>query len=394
MKSFWKRRQILLMGLGLGTVARVHSEYQRDRNFQQQSQSYTDAISASPENIVDTAYNIEADWETEIAQRQEIINATSLEYPRVDYDRSISEWLIQSCKLAVQQYRTGRSNPKYDGELTLLPDYNANFGKYRQVSSLQISEEIVENYWQLQESLFTDDEDTPMMRTFHDAESKIRELVQRIVQRRHRLPVYVGFVLESDQGNIIAFRGTQTQIEWWKNLQAAQRKYVDLKSGKYYGMVHQGYLKLVREQVGPQLIEAVRKLNPDVPCYITGHSLGSAVATLSAMEIALQVPEIQPNIQLYTYAGPRIGDREFAQSHSKLIPNSFRIVNLSDSVPLVPPIKIENSFTKANYAHVGQKWAFSAQFGDVLLNHVVDTYSMAIVEKQENLQEDSVERMM
>lgn len=77
-----------------------------------------------------------------------------------------------------------------------------------------------------------------------------------------------------------------------------------------------------------------------------------------------------------------------------MIPNSYRIVNLSDSVPLVPPIKIENYYTTANYAHVGQKWFFSTQFGDILLNHVVDTYRMAIELEQETKQQDPVDRMM
>lgn len=118
------------------------------------------------------------------------------------------------------------------------------------------------------------------------------------------------------------------------------------------------------------------------------------MATLSAMEIALSVPEIAAQIQLYTYAAPRVGDRNFAQAHSQLIPNSYRIVNLSDSVPLVPSIQIKNKFTTANYAHVGQKWSFTAQFGDVLLNHVADTYRLAIESQQETIQQDPFERMM
>lgn len=392
--KFFSRRKLLLMGLGTGIVARVGDEYNRDRTLELQTQANNNAIANNPQNIIDTAYNLESDWETEIAQRQAILGGTELQYPKINYDREMSKWMIQSCKLAVQQYKTGRSNPKYDGALTLLPDYNANFHDYKQITSFQIEEEIIENYWQLPESIFNQDDTNSMQKTLHDAESRIREIAQRIVRQKHRIPVFVGFAIASNKANIIAFRGTQTQLEWWRNIQATQKDYTDPVTGDYYGKVHQGYFKIVREQISRSLIETVRQLDPTIPCYITGHSLGGAVATLSAIEIALNVPEIREQIQLYTYATPRIGDRDFAQAHSQLIPNSYRIVNLSDSVPLVPPIEIKNKFTTANYAHVGQKWAFTAQFGDVLLNHVVDTYRMAIESQQETMLEDPFRRMM
>ena len=388
------RRKLLLLGLGAGIVSRIRDEYNRDRNFNLQRKALANTFTDDPENIINTAYNLEADWETEIAKRHEILAATSLKYPTIDYNRDMSKWMIQSCKLAVQQYKTGRSNPKYDGALTLLPDYNANFNSYTQLASFRIEEELVENYWRLRDAVLSEDEDGMMHKTLHDTESKIREIVQRIVQRRHRAPLFIGFVIASDKGNIIAFRGTQTQIEWWRNLQATQKEYLDPITGTQYGRVHQGYLKVMRDQIGSKLINTVRQLNPTIPCYITGHSLGGAIATMAAMEIALSIPEIREQIQLYTYAAPRVGDRTFAQAHSQLIPNSYRIVNLSDSVPLVPPIRIKNYFTDASYSHVGQKWSFAAQFGDVLLNHVVDTYRTAIEAEQETMQEDPFEGMM
>lgn len=388
------RRKILLMALGAGIVARGTDEYNRDRNFDLQQQALTDTFTEDPERIIDTAYNLEADWETEIAQRRAVLNATELRSPNIGYNREMSKWAIQSCKLAVQQYKTGRSNPKYDGALTLLPDYNTNFHRYTQLASFQIEEEIVENYLRLGEAIFSNGEGNMMREILHDAESRIREIVQRIAQRRHRTPLFIGFVIASDTANFIAFRGTQTQIEWWQNLQARQRVYTEPDSLKQHGWVHEGYFKLVRNQISPLLLEAVRQLDPTVPCYITGHSLGGAIATLAAMEVALAVPQIREQIQLYTYAAPRVGDRLFAQAHSQLIPNSYRIVNLSDSVPLVPPIKIENRFATANYAHVGQKWSFTTQFGDVLLNHVVDTYRVAIEAQQETMQEDPLNKMI
>ena len=390
----WTRRQIILMGLGAGIVARLGDEYNRDRNSTLLRQDFINTFTNDPQSIVDTAYDLEADWETEIAQRQEILAATQLQYPQLEYDRDISKWLIQSCKLAVQQYQTGRSNPKYDGALTLLPDYNKNFHRYTQLASFQIEEEILENYWRLSAEFSTVNNTNIMQKTLHDTESKIRQIVRNIAKRRHRTPLFIGFAIASEKANIIAFRGTQTQVEWWHNLQATQNEYLDPTTKKQYGWVHEGYLKIVRERINPILFKAIRQLDPTIPCYITGHSLGGAVATLASLEVALNIPQIRKQIRLYTYAAPRVGDRDFARVHSQLIPNSYRIVNLSDSVPLVPPIKIENYYTNANYAHVGQKWAFTTQFGDVLLNHVVDTYRTAIEAEREVMEQDALNRMM
>ncbi|MGK7936357.1 MAG: hypothetical protein AB4206_11275 [Xenococcaceae cyanobacterium] len=71
-----------------------------------------------------------------------------------------------------------------------------------------------------------------------------------------------------------------------------------------------------------------KQLEPTIPCYITGHSLGAAVATLVAMEIAQQVPQLKDQIQLYTFAGPRVGSPKFVQAHSQLIPILFPHVKM------------------------------------------------------------------
>ena len=151
--KFLTRRKLLLMGLGAAIVARGSEEYKRDRHANFQRQAVTDGITSDSQSIIDTAYSLEANWETEVAQRHEILAATQLENPIVDYNREISKWTIQSCKLAVQQFQTGKSNPKYDGDLTLLPDYNANFHNYTQLASFRIEEELLDNYLQLPETI-------------------------------------------------------------------------------------------------------------------------------------------------------------------------------------------------------------------------------------------------
>jgi hypothetical protein len=68
--------------------------------------------------------------------------------------------------------------------------------------------------------------------------------------------------------------------------------------------------------------------------FLTGHSLGGAVATLLACAIYF---EFRDNpVTLYTYASPRVGDVEFARHWNHLIPH-LRHVYRNDIIPAVPP---------------------------------------------------------
>lgn len=387
MKSnLFSRRQLLLMGIGLGTVARVTTEYRRNRSFNLQRQAIREMSAMDAESIISTAYGLERDWDTEMLQRQETLAAAKkLTEPKIAYDRPTSKLLIKACKLAVQQYKTGRSNFSYDGSLKLLPDYDLDFARYTQIASLKIEEEQLENYFRLNEDWTATEDINLSNEVIYDLEGTVRKIVQRIVQRQNQTELFIGYILTSKTNNIIAFRGTQTQAEWVQNLRAAQREYRARSTGKSYGFVHRGFMDIVRQKIGDSLLDTVRQLDPTIPCYITGHSLGSAIATLAALEIALNIPQIREQIQLYTYAAPRVGNYDFAEVHNSLIPNSYRIVNQGDFVPLIPPVSIKNQDIKAQYAHLGQKWTFLTQYGDVLLNHVVDTYSQAIEAEEETL---------
>jgi predicted lipase len=106
---------------------------------------------------------------------------------------------------------------------------------------------------------------------------------------------------------------------------------------------------------------------------VSGHSLGAALATILALDIALAVPELQPQLQVYVYATPRVGNPDFSRSYAKILPNSYRITNLADPIPTMPPTRMQ-----AEFVHIGEEWAFLSQGGDVLPNHIVDTYRRAI----------------
>ena len=59
---------------------------------------------------------------------------------------------------------------------------------------------------------------------------------------------------------------------------------------------------------------------------IFGAAAGDAVKIYQGQKIidSLKVPQLRQQIQLYTYASPRVGDSTFATLHSKQVPNSSR----------------------------------------------------------------------
>jgi hypothetical protein len=67
---------------------------------------------------------------------------------------------------------------------------------------------------------------------------------------------------------------------------------------------------------------------------VVAHSLGAALATLYVMENAST--NKVPNPILYTFASPMVGDATFAAAFDKLGLTSWRIVNSSDVVPMLP----------------------------------------------------------
>ena len=372
------RRQLLLAGLASASVATIIPEFLRrkaDRDRQQQ------VLALLNEGEADKIFlkTLEADAK-QINETANIQASVKLSPPPIPYNREISKLLILCSKLATQQYLKGKIEPNYDGDIKSLPAYTANLKKYTQVAAIKgveanVSEKIEVDIPQPVTS--PDSALDPIGENVGSAQKAIENTAKEVVKVNQKIPVYFGFVLSSKQHNIIVFRGTQRTMEWVLNINAV---YATKKSKVFsqYGAVHPGF-STIYSKISAAILEAAKKLDPSVPCYISGHSLGAAIATLAAIDIAAKIPELKKQVQLYTYASPRVGDPLFAREHNRLVPNSYRVVNLADAITLVP-------FTvlfKTEYVHVGEEWSFLAQNHDVMPNHVVDTYRSAIDKEAE-----------
>lgn len=126
---------------------------------------------------------------------------------------------------------------------------------------------------------------------------------------------------------VLVFRGTQGLRDWWTNLRIGTRTWPP------GGKVHEGFLRAlhkVRKPIADALVGI------DTPIFVTGHSLGGALATLSA--------SLQPFAACYTFGAPRVGDRAFYDSLQCPL---HRVVNDRDLVPALPPERL-------GYAHGGE----------------------------------------
>ena len=63
--------------------------------------------------------------------------------------------------------------------------------------------------------------------------------------------------------------------------------------------------------------------------YVTGHSLGGALATLAAHDIrsALCALPVKTTVSTYTFGSPRTGNHAFARSCKDVCPDSWSVIN-------------------------------------------------------------------
>lgn len=159
------------------------------------------------------------------------------------------------------------------------------------------------------------------------------------------------FVVGDRQKIIIAFRGSERKIaDWATNAKAVMTKWTKDKDD---GEVHRGFNAALKS-VWPGVTAEIRRLrDANQSIWITGHSLGGALATLAAAR--LQLEEKIPVSGLYTFGQPRIGDNDFAKVfNKKLKKRSFRFVNNNDVVTRVPPQVF-------GYSHIGKLMYFDAK---------------------------------
>jgi hypothetical protein len=147
--------------------------------------------------------------------------------------------------------------------------------------------------------------------------------------------VLFGFTVQKDAflegAGVVSFRGTlATSLKnWIQDLHASKTAPYGNKTFKVHKGFYDDYLSL-RSQIVSQ-IKLLKRV------YVTGHSLGAAMAQLCALDLRDSFPEMEI-VAVYSYGTPRVGDKDFVGYYeSRIGAVSWRVVHWRDIVPRLPP---------------------------------------------------------
>ncbi len=147
-----------------------------------------------------------------------------------------------------------------------------------------------------------------------------------------------GFVCSDSNNIIISYRGSEKKVkDWLRNFD------IESIATEGYGKVHKGFYEAYHETKNQlrNALEQAKQDNPSKGIWITGHSLGGAIATIAAAEL-FSTEKIHG---VYTYGQPKLGRSALQNLIEDELPDKFfRFVCGKDIVTKIPP----------NFKHVGE----------------------------------------
>lgn len=145
---------------------------------------------------------------------------------------------------------------------------------------------------------------------------------------------------------VICSRGTTSLMDWMCNFQAEQTSFRDASDKTVPNvLVHAGFYKQFMGLYSICDIDIKKHLSEGGLLLCTGHSLGSAISTIAALNYGNKYPG---QVFYIGFGTPRCGNSGFASKFGQVVNMRYRIKNLRDPVDsIVPPL---------NYVHVGQEY--------------------------------------
>jgi hypothetical protein len=144
------------------------------------------------------------------------------------------------------------------------------------------------------------------------------------------------FLASNGEYAVLAFRGTEVskRLDITTDITASMVSLIE-------GEVHRGFINAYKS-VEIQIMEGLKLIGKQ-PLYITGHSLGAALATVATQYLERDHVIRDQIAACYTFGSPRVGNEAFDQELKSMI---YRVVNTTDIVTVFPLLLM-------GYIHIG-----------------------------------------
>ncbi|ETV95652.1 hypothetical protein, variant [Aphanomyces invadans] len=195
-----------------------------------------------------------------------------------------------------------------------------------------------------------------------------------------------GWVARGDKRIVVTFRGTQsaantvTDLKYRFAVPTWECNRDDLNKTRVHVGFWSAYIT-VQQQLKRVLRDTIKNMG-DVQIYFTGHSLGGALATLAAFDIATDATfNLNEEVVMYSFGAPRVGNHEFAKAYKHYVPNAYRVCNDGDAIVGAPKRSVQLAYFVKSlcYKHVGKAVLLStrAQGVFVIEPNIVEMAFMA-----------------
>jgi Lipase (class 3) len=156
------------------------------------------------------------------------------------------------------------------------------------------------------------------------------------------------FLVKTREYAVLAFRGTEIRKRQDVKTDIATSM-VSIIEGK----VHTGFIDAYKS-VESKIEEKLKEVK-DLPLYITGHSLGAALATIATQYLERNHLIRDQIAACYTFGSPRVGNNQFDREFKSAI---YRVVNTADIVTVIPLLAM-------GYIHIGDVRFLETTAGNV-----------------------------
>ena len=213
------------------------------------------------------------------------------------------------------------------------------------------------------------------------------------------------FRSEAEAGTyLVAFRGTDSIRDIVRDLYIATVAFAPYDAPSFpekvlvatgFNGVYTAKCDGMSPSMQAQLFDKLRILEPAPKrLLVTGHSLGGALASLFALDLAASLPALE--VVSTTFASPRVGTEKWQDTYDDgygLEAGTFRIANYYDWVPSLPPEwlvsegaasgsaasgeeSLEPGAVFFNYRHVGQQFLAAFKVKDAVWPYFTSRHSM------------------